>query len=143
MATENVTAPQQVHPRATARWRFAGGWGLILLGLGFYAIQLGVLKSFGVPWYVPGLATLGVVLMLSATWQRWSVLRVVGLLLAVLLTAGEWFFLVVLMRAPEYQGPAVGQPVPAFAAIRADGSPFTDRDLQGQDTILVFFRGHW
>jgi hypothetical protein len=49
------------------------------------------------------------------------------------------------VKNPAYTGPAVaGQKVPAFAAILADGTPFTEKDLaQGNSTILLFFRGRW
>jgi peroxiredoxin len=48
-------------------------------------------------------------------------------------------------RLPLYKGPvAMGRPFPAFATVRADGSPFTQRDLQGdKNSVLVFFRGRW
>lgn len=143
MATENLPAPPPTRCRPPARWLFRGGWALVLLGLVGYAVQLAALKQFFVPWYAPVLATAGVLAMLLAVRQRWSVLRVLGLVLALLLTAGEWFFLVSLSRAPTYAGPATGQHVPTFAAIRADGTSFSDRDLASQPTILVFFRGHW
>ena len=49
------------------------------------------------------------------------------------------------MRLPAYTGPvAAGQPFPEFATQRADGSPFTQRDLEGdQNNVMVFFRGRW
>src|SRR5271167_1441232 len=34
---------------------------------------------------------------------------------------------------------APGTPAPAFTLARADGESFTERDLQGQSTILVFY----
>ena len=34
---------------------------------------------------------------------------------------------------------APGTPVPAFVLRREDGSEFTERDLQGQTTVLVFY----
>jgi hypothetical protein len=49
------------------------------------------------------------------------------------------------LRLPEYTGPiVVGKPLPEFTTSRADGSPFTSRDLGGDtNDVLVFFRGHW
>ena len=45
---------------------------------------------------------------------------------------------------PPYFGPAqVGQKVPAFTTQLADGKAFTDKDLNGQDSIVLFFRGRW
>ena len=47
-------------------------------------------------------------------------------------------------RLPEYEGPLVGQPFPAFATVLADGTSFTKQQLPGdKDTVLVFFRGRW
>jgi len=49
------------------------------------------------------------------------------------------------MRLPAYNGPiAVGRPFPAFEARRADGTPFRQSDLIGdQHHAIVFFRGRW
>jgi peroxiredoxin len=49
------------------------------------------------------------------------------------------------MRLPPYAGPvAVGRPFPAFEARRADGKPFSQVDVTGdQQNVLVFFRGRW
>ena len=60
------------------------------------------------------------------------------------LAGAEGAFLAAL-RLPAYTGPvAAGRPFPAFATIRADGTPFTQSDLEGdQDTVMVFFRGRW
>jgi len=32
-----------------------------------------------------------------------------------------------------------GTPAPSFRLARADGSSFTERDLEGQRTVLVFY----
>jgi hypothetical protein len=143
MATEPLEAPVSTPARPTGRWLFPLGWALLLGGLIVYNVQLFALKQFVVPWYVPILATAGVVVMLVALRRRWTVLRIVGLVMAVLVTGLEWSFLLALSRMPAYAGPEIGQKVPTFAAVRADGSPFTDSDLQGKRTVLVFFRGHW
>jgi cytochrome oxidase Cu insertion factor (SCO1/SenC/PrrC family) len=47
-------------------------------------------------------------------------------------------------KLPAYEGPArAGDKLPAFTTTRADGSPFTEKNLQsGQPSALVFFRGH-
>ena len=49
------------------------------------------------------------------------------------------------LARPPYAGPAkMGEKLPAFTATLADGSPFTNSNLQeGKPTVLVFFRGHW
>ena len=37
-----------------------------------------------------------------------------------------------------------GEKLPAFATKLADGTSFTDKNLEGgQTSALVFFRGHW
>jgi hypothetical protein len=93
---------------------------------------------------MPILGTLGLVCLAIAFWQARSVWRVLALLLVLLLCGAEWAYLLK-TRQPEYTGPlAGGQPFPAFAALRHDGTPFTQRDLHGdQDNVLVFFRGRW
>ena len=61
-----------------------------------------------------------------------------------LLAGAEWAFLLE-MRLPAYTGPvAAGQPFPEFTTQRADGTPFTQHDLEGdQKNVMVFFRGRW
>jgi hypothetical protein len=119
------------------------GLGLAVLGVLGYAIQLW-LGRLMMPWYMPILATLGVVLLVTALLWKRTVWRWFVLLALTLLAVGEWGFLYAL-RLPPYTGPvAVGQPFPAFKTSRADGTPFTQRDLAGdQNSALVFFRGRW
>ncbi len=120
------------------------GIGLFVLGVVGVIIQY-ALKQLIVPWYAPILGSVGVGLLLLSCRQRPTVARFAGLGLVALGCAFEWYFLVALTRLPHYAGPAqVSSPVPAFAAMRADGSSFTDADLkQGPPTALVFFRGRW
>jgi hypothetical protein len=119
------------------------GLVLPLLALAAYAVQLALLW-LTTPWYVPVLASLGVVLVGRALWQARTIWRCAALLFVGLLCGAAWLF-VLATRLPAYTGPlAVDQPFPAFATTRADGSPFTQRDLIGdRDTVLVFFRGRW
>jgi hypothetical protein len=119
------------------------GLGLAVLGVIGYVVQLAAHRLW-TPWYLPGAATLGVVLIAIALWQRPTVWRVLALLPVLLLAGAAWAFLLA-VRLPAYTGPvAAGQPFPAFAAARADGTPFTQRHLQGgQGNVLVFFRGRW
>ena len=93
---------------------------------------------------MPIAATLGVVLIAAALWQARSIWRILALLLIVLLAGAEWAFLME-TRMPAYTGPvAAGQSFPAFATQQADGTPFTQADLVGdQKTVMVFFRGRW
>ncbi len=114
-----------------------------MLGFILYAIQLGIGRLV-TPWYMPGLTTLGIVLLAVALRQARTVWRWLALLLILLLGSAEWAF-VLATRLPAYAGPAaVGKPLPEFATVTADGTPFTQRDLKGdQQNVLVFFRGRW
>lgn len=120
------------------------GIGLFVLGVVGAIIQYS-LKQLMVPWYAPILGTAGAGLLLLSCLRRPTVVRFAGLGLVAVGCAFEWYFLVALTRLPHYAGPAqVGSPVPAFTALRADGSSFTDADLrQAPPTALVFFRGRW
>jgi hypothetical protein len=96
------------------------------------------------PWYAPLLGTLGVALIILAMVRSRSIWRWTALVIFTLLVAFQWWALVA-MRTPAYTGPVKdGQPFPKFATTLADGSAFTQADLKGgQDTVMVFFRGHW
>jgi hypothetical protein len=96
------------------------------------------------PWYAPLLVTLGVALIVLALMRSRSVWRWTAMVIFTLLAAFQWWALLA-MRTPAYTGPVkAGQPFPAFATTLADGSAFTQADLQGdQHTVMVFFRGHW
>lgn len=130
--------------RSRGRLLFWSGIGLFVLGLVSAGTQY-ALKQLMVPWYAPVLATVGVGLVLLSCRRRPTVVRFIGLGLLTVACAFEWYFLVVATRMPQYTGPAqVGSTVPAFSALRADGSAFTDDDLKhGPPTALVFFRGRW
>lgn len=123
---------------------FWTGIGLFVLGVASAFVQY-ALKQLIVPWYAPILATVGVGLLLISCRQRPTIARFVGLGLVAVACAFEWYVLLVFTRMPQYTGPAqADHQVPAFTALRADGSPFTDADLKhGPPTALVFFRGHW
>ena len=130
---------------APRRWPlFLLGVLLFVFGPVLYAAQLGM-SVFTVPWYVPILATVGACLMALSAWRRPGILRGVGLALFVLLCGVEWFFLSVGTRTPPYAGPAqAGQKIPEFTTRLADGSAFTNHDLEnGNPTVLLFFRGRW
>jgi len=139
MTTSSATVPQ----RYPGRLFLALGLGLAALGIVGYIVQIWA-QRLTTPWYTPVLATLGVILVSVALWQRFGVWRVLGLVLVVLLAGLEWTFLL-MVRLPAYAGPvAVGKPFPAFTTTRADNTPFTQRDLEGgQNHVLVFFRGRW
>jgi hypothetical protein len=119
--------------------------GLLLpvLGVIGYAVQL-ALHHLTMPWYLPAAATLGVILLAVSLAQRRTVWRVLALLPVLLVAVAAWA-LPLKARVPPYTGPvAVGEPFPAFTTTRADGTPFTRRDLEGdQHSVLVSFRGRW
>jgi hypothetical protein len=119
------------------------GLGLAVLGVAAYVAQVAA-HRLTTPWYMPIAGTLGVLCVVASLWQARTVWRVLALLLVLLVAGAEWAFLLTL-RLPAYTGPvAVGQPFPAFTTARADGTPFTDRDLAGgQNSLLVAFRGRW
>jgi cytochrome oxidase Cu insertion factor (SCO1/SenC/PrrC family) len=119
------------------------GLGLAVLGVAAYAIQVS-LQRLMLPWYMPAAALLGVALVVASLWERRTVWRVLALVVVVLLAGFELMALSA-TRLPPYAGPiAVGRPFPAFEARRADGTPFTQNDLIGdQHHALVFFRGRW
>jgi hypothetical protein len=123
---------------------FLVGVLLVLLGPAVYAVQLSwhYLKT---PWYVPILASCGVLLMAVSVWRRPGLVRGAGLVLFLLVCGFEWFFVLVALRTPPYTGPAQpNQHIPAFATTLANGTPFTSKDLEnGKPTVLVFYRGHW
>lgn len=142
MPTEDST-PTTIVPR-THRPFFAGGVVMFVLGPILYFVQVG-LKNLKMPWYLPGLASIGVVLMIASVRQRRGVWRMTGLVLFAALCGAEWYMLVVAAKTPPYTGPArPGSKIPEFVAQRADGTAFTANALEdGQLTALVFFRGRW
>jgi hypothetical protein len=132
-----------VVPRSRGRGYFWAGVGVCLLGLAAFVIQfsLGILKT---PWYSPVLATVGALLLVVAVAKRRSIPRLLGLVLVAALAGLQWYLFGVFLKLPDYSGPAVGQPVPAFTATLADGRTFRDSDLRdGSRQVLVLFRGRW
>jgi hypothetical protein len=121
------------------------GVGLFLLGFLLNFVQIFVLKFLVTPWYVPILATAGVLLALVSVRQRPTWTRVIAFLALVLLCAGGWYFFLSISRLPEYKGPVqVAKKIPEFTTTLADGSSITEKDLQkGTPTVLVFNRGRW
>jgi hypothetical protein len=115
--------------------------------ISFLQIQRAVLKK---PWYVPALATVGLLFLAVSLTRRRSIPRVIGFALLAVVCGLEWFMILVAARSSAYTGPAtVGQPLPAFVTTRADSTPFSDKDLAAEKslgdkgTILLFFRGRW
>ena len=135
-------APTTSTPRL--RPLFLGGLLLFLAGPVLNAVQIS-LKQLWTPWYVPVLASLGVVLMIAAVRQRRSVWRGAALAFFALLCGGEWYLMLVSFKSPAYSGPAQpGSKLPPFAAALADGTPFTNQDVEHEvRSVLVFNRGRW
>jgi len=119
------------------------GLGLAVLGVVAYVVQFSFERLI-IPWYMPALGLLGVVLVAVSLRERRTVWRVLALVAVMLLTGAELAFLYA-VRLPPYTGPiAVGRSFPAFQASRADGTSFTERDLGGdRNDVFVFFRGRW
>jgi hypothetical protein len=132
-------------PSAGSRGRLLllAGLGLAVLGVAAYAVQLS-LQRLVLPWYMPAAALLGVVLVAASLRKRRTAWRWLALV-AVALLMGFELMVLNATRLPPYAGPiAVGRPFPAFEAKQADGTPFTQNDLAGDEHhALVFFRGRW
>jgi hypothetical protein len=139
MTTLSAAAPR----RYPGRLLLALGLALPVLGIIGYVAQI-AMQRLTTPWYMPVLATLGAVLLVVSLWQRLTLWRVLALLPVLLVAGAEWMLLLG-ERLPAYTGPvAVGKPFPEFTTARAEGTSFTQRDLEGdQDNVLVFFRGRW
>jgi hypothetical protein len=123
---------------------FLAGFLLIVVGPVLYAIQF-QMGRLNTPWYMPILATTGVLLMAASLWVRMGILRSIGLVFFGLFCAFQWYAIGFMALLPSYTGPAqAGVALPAFAAKFADGGTFSNADLEkGRPTVLVFFRGHW
>ncbi len=131
-------------PKAGGRLLLWMGLLAAVLGIVAYQVQMTAAK-LTTPWYVPALASVGTALILLSLLRRRTAWRVVALLFVGFIAAGEWWFLLSFARLPADTGRiAVKQQLPEFTAFRTDGTEFTRDSLKGeQDTVLVFFRGHW
>ena len=143
-----TTTPTVSSPTATSAGRrlFWLGITLPVLGIVFMFVQFSALQIIDVtPWYVPVSATLGVLFLLFSRLQRRSIPRVVALSFVTVLAVLEWVFFGTMLKLPTYQGPAeVGRMIPAFQTTLANGSSFTEKNLQeGSSSVFVFFRGRW
>src|SRR5262245_21180330 len=111
--------------RARGRGYFWAGIIACLLGPAAIFAQV-KLRYLVVPWYSPVLATFGAVLLLVAVFVRRSIPRLIALVLVAAFAGLQWYFLAVLMKLPEYTGPArEGRPIPALHTTLADGRSFT------------------
>jgi len=140
----NVSTTAPATPRSRGRGLLWVGIAIGLLGIPLYVVQFR-LGMFTVPWYQPALATLGALLLLGAVARRRNITRLIALVLVAAFAGLDWYFVVSVSKLPSYEGPArVGQKMPAFRTAKADGRPFTEKDLQdGKFNVLVFNRGRW
>src|SRR5262249_46613652 len=125
----------------TGRWPlFIAGALLFLVGPGIYVAQFR-LKLLDTPWYVPILATLGVLCMAVSVLQRRGMVRIIGLILFTLLCGLEWFAILKATLSPPYTGPAAaGQKIPDFTTTLAGGAEFSSQDLaKGKNSVLIFY----
>lgn len=120
------------------------GVALMLLAVLLFLAQF-QLKRLFVPWYLPALTSVGAVLLLFSVLRTRTFARMIVFGFVLLLAVAEWYFLIVFAKLPEYDGPAhVGAMMPGFTTARADGTSFTQADLQdGTPSVMVFFRGRW
>ena len=136
--------PSKTTARHPGRSLLLLGAFLAIAGEVLYMLLTFAAKILITPWYAPLLGTFGVALIIVALMRSRSIWRWTAVVIFTLFVAFQWY-VVLAMRTPAYTGPVKdGEPFPAFATTLADGSAFTQVDLQGdQNTVMVFFRGHW
>jgi hypothetical protein len=145
MNQPNNPVPTTAMNRKVGRSLFWSGIGLCFAGFIVAALQYGAVGSLIVPWYSPIMATFGAGLLLRSFVQRRTIVRFLGFAFIALLAGAQWYFLTSASKLPEYAGTAhVGEKFPAFETKLADGTSFTNLDLEsGPTTVLTFFRGRW
>src|SRR5438093_9090561 len=97
MSTHLANSP--VQERSAGRGYLWLGIGLSLLGVALVIAQF-ALHQMIVPWYMPALTTLGVLLLLGSLAQRRSITRIVILVLIVGLAGFQWYFLIHIAKLP-------------------------------------------
>jgi hypothetical protein len=119
------------------------GLAFTLAGLALYAVQIFAQRLF-TPWYMPVFTLIGLACVFLSIRRRKVWTRRIAFFLVALIAGSQISFLL-LLRLPAYNGPLeIGKPFPAFQTLRADGTPFTQANLPGdQNTVMVFFRGRW
>ena len=139
-----ASPPLVAPPKSRGRLPLLTGILATIAGLALYALQMQAGK-LTTPWYVPVLASLGTGLILLSLLRRFTAWRILALLLIGAAAAGEWWFILSIARQPTDTHRIIeGKQLPDFSGLRADGTPFTRDSLKGdQNTVLVFFRGHW
>ena len=145
MTMQSEIAEVPVENGAARRWPlFLMGLALFLAGPILNAIEV-TNGRLTMPWYLPILASLGVLFMIASVWQRGGLLRISGLVIFAVLCGLIWFFVLVMSKVPNYTGPAQpGKKIPAFTTKLADGRTFSSDELEeGDRSVLLFFRGRW
>ncbi|MFL5329496.1 MAG: hypothetical protein ACJ8C4_11330 [Gemmataceae bacterium] len=140
----NFTPQATSAPLRSGRSLLLLGIFLALAGMGAYFAQVSAHILF-TPWYMPILATFGVVLIVAALAKRRTVTRWVFLVLFGGLAALQWSAFLWMFATPAYAGPVkVGLPFPPFTTTLADGAAFSQENLKSdKNSILLFFRGRW
>jgi uncharacterized membrane protein YraQ (UPF0718 family) len=119
------------------------GLACAVIGIIAYVLQVSS-HHLSTPWYLPLTATIALVFVALSLRRKRTLWRWLAALVVFFIAGFEFTFLFA-TRLPPYAGPLnIGQPYPVFQTQRADGSPFTQTDLRGdQNTVMVFFRGRW
>ena len=77
------------------------------------------------------MTTIGTVLLLLSVARRRSIPRVVVLVLLTAFAGFQWYFLMSMMKLPDYAGSVqAGKQQSTFRATFVDGRPFTEADLR-------------
>jgi hypothetical protein len=118
---------------------------ITMLGPALYAAQVIQARRLMTPWYLPVSATIGLGMVAWSIIKARTITRFVVLAVVGLFALGQWYFITVETRLPEYAGlVAAGRAIPHFATMTADGAGFTESDLAGTtNSAVVFFRGRW
>lgn len=144
-SSASTAAPvSPVRPRSAGRLWLTLGLVASVIGFAAYQVQIFAFKKLDLmPWYAPVVATLGVLFIGLSLSARRTWVRYIALGLVVLLAGAQWMFFVSLTKLPAYAGPKAGQKLPPFQSQLAGGALFSNAELAGQSTALVFFRGRW
>lgn len=124
------------------RGLYLAAWALALGSGAVYYTLIFTRGIFQIPWYFVAASTLAVVLAIAGLFKKRGILRYAATLILALIAFTAWMPAV--MKVPPYEGPVVvGKPLPVVLGKKADGTPFTNADLIGKRTAVVFYRGWW
>ncbi|MEE9391710.1 MAG: hypothetical protein V3W41_04305 [Planctomycetota bacterium] len=113
------------------------------LALGYYSWRVSQ-HDLSTPSYLGWLAFGPPILALASMARRFSMWKFFGFG-AALIPIAVCIMLLFGMNLPEYDGPVkVGETLPKFSSLDADGKPFGLAQLAtNETTLLVLFRGSW